>query len=106
MRAPMDCSVGSKAEVAACSSPTAATSDTAPVVARKRRRSMKSPLCALSIGCVAPPRVLGADSVAKYFLRNSLQGSVDLLLICDSAMRYLIYRLCLVKYNAAGDEYQ
>jgi hypothetical protein len=41
---------------------------------------MKSPLCAF-YNAAAVQNVLGVDKAANYFLRNSLQGTADLLLI-------------------------
>src|SRR5258708_5723263 len=79
--AAMDCSVGSKAEVAARNWPTAAASDRAPVVVRKPRRSMNYPLWHLVLGVLHAQCVLGVDRRSKYFRRNSLQFPVDLLLI-------------------------
>jgi hypothetical protein len=53
--------------------------------------------------CRSRRAVLGADSDNNYFIADSLQFLVDLLLICIGCE---ISHIPIAKYNAAGDEYQ
>jgi hypothetical protein len=53
--------------------------------------------------CRSRRAVLGADSDNNYFIADSLQFLVDLLLICIGCE---ISHIPIAKYNAPGDEYQ
>src|SRR3984957_5234199 len=92
IRPAIDCSVGSKAAVAARSSPTAATSERAPALVIKHRRSMKStPLQFLNpvYRSVARPR---RGQKFNLFLSEFFTGPGGFVTYLNSAMRYLIYR--------------
>jgi hypothetical protein len=75
----------------------AAASDKAPAVVKKPLRSMNSPYALSKVGLSRACAVLGADSDLNYFQRNSLQVSVNLLLICIRPTRY-IFGAIVTKY--------
>src|SRR5258707_5354180 len=90
--AAMACSAGSKAWSAARSSPTAAASDTAPVVVRKPRRSMNYPLWYFGVGRAAGPVRSRRGQTLKVFSAEFFTVLGGFVTYSYAAMRYLIYR--------------